>query len=73
MGNLLTAPNIDLLDWIQESGYAVIIAGVFCAVLFVNNFSVLIFMFRGKSIRRFWAGTWLAKMHKSSIREMMSH
>lgn len=64
---------LDLLDWIQSNGYAVIIAGAFCGVLFANNLCVLLFMFAGKRIRRFWAGTWLAKMHKSSVKEMMSH
>ncbi|KAI5370886.1 putative major facilitator superfamily, MFS transporter superfamily [Septoria linicola] len=65
--------GIYLLDWIQTSGYAVIIAGVFCGVLFVNNLFVLVFMLFGKRIRRAWARTWLARLHKKSIKQVMSH
>ncbi|KXT00725.1 hypothetical protein AC578_8275 [Pseudocercospora eumusae] len=62
-----------LLDWVATDGYAVIIAGVFCGVLFANNVCVFIFIFCGKRIRRVLAGSWLARMHKKSIREMMAH
>ena len=62
-----------LLDWVAKSGYAVIIAGVFCGVLLANNLCVFIFMFWGKSIRRTWANTSLARLHKKSIRQVMSH
>ncbi|KAF7193122.1 putative MFS-type transporter [Pseudocercospora fuligena] len=62
-----------LLDWVATNGYAVIIAGVFCGVLFANNLCVFIFMFFGKRIRRFIAGTALARMHKKTIREIMAH
>lgn len=65
--------GIYLLDWVTVSGYATIIAGAFCAVLFVNNFAVFPFMFFGKSIRTYFAGTWLAKMHKSTVKEVMTH
>lgn len=65
--------GIYLLDWIQTSGYAVIIAGVFCGVLFANNLFVLVFMLFGKRIRRAWARTWLARLHKKSIKQVMSH
>ncbi|EME87662.1 uncharacterized protein MYCFIDRAFT_212975 [Pseudocercospora fijiensis CIRAD86] len=62
-----------VLDWVARDGYAVIIAGAFCGVLFANNLCVFIFMFFGKRIRRFYAGTWLARFHKDTIREIMAH
>lgn len=52
-----------LLEWVQESGYAVIVAGVFTAVLVVNNLALVPFMVWGKRIRTFYAGTWLSRMH----------
>ncbi|KAK7529286.1 major facilitator superfamily domain-containing protein [Phyllosticta citribraziliensis] len=57
-----------LLDWILESGYANVIAGAFTVVLVLNNFALLLFMWKGKSIRRFFSQTWLARMHKKTIR-----
>lgn len=61
-----------LLSWVAESGYAIIIAGVFCAVLLVNNLALLVFMTCGKRIRTYFAGTWLARMHKKSIKQVMA-
>jgi hypothetical protein len=55
-----------LLDWVSVSGYAVIVAGVFTAVLVVNNLALVPFMLFGKKIRVFYAGTWLARMHSKS-------
>lgn len=55
-----------LLDWVTVSGYAVIVAGVFTAVLVVNNLALVPFMLFGKRIRVFYAGTWLARMHAKS-------
>jgi hypothetical protein len=55
-----------LLDWVSVSGYAVIVAGVFTAVLVVNNLALLPFMVWGKRVRVFYAGTWLARMHSRS-------
>jgi uncharacterized membrane protein len=52
-----------LLEWVQVSGYAVIVAGVFTAVLAVNNAALVPFMVWGKRIRVFYHGTWLARMH----------
>lgn len=52
-----------LLEWVAVSGYAVIVAGVFTAVLAVNNAALVPFMVWGKRIRVFYAGTWLARMH----------
>jgi len=62
-----------LLDWVTVSGYATIIAGIFCAVLFVNNLMVIPFMLFGKSIRTYFAGTWLARMHKRTVKQEMTH
>ena len=52
-----------VLDWILQDGYAVVIAGIFCAVLAVNNLCVFIFMIWGKRIRRYFANSWLARLH----------
>ncbi|KAI1475176.1 MFS general substrate transporter [Daldinia eschscholtzii] len=42
-----------VLDWVIETGYAAIIAGAFGGVLLVNNLMLIVFMLRGKQIRRF--------------------
>ncbi|KAK3057917.1 hypothetical protein LTR09_000993 [Extremus antarcticus] len=65
--------GIYLLDWVLESGYAVVIAGVFTAVLFANNLLVLPFMRYGKQIRTFYAHTWLARMHRRSVKQVITH
>lgn len=65
--------GLDLLDWILDSGYAIIIAGVFTAVLLANNLALLIFIFYGKRIRTFYHNTWLSKMHKDTITQVMTH
>ncbi|KAI1206701.1 MFS general substrate transporter [Annulohypoxylon truncatum] len=52
-----------VLDWVLERGYGVIIAGVFGAVFLANNLALILFMFRGKQIRRFMSTSWLAKLH----------
>lgn len=65
--------GIDLLNWIQEHGYAVMISGAFCALLLANNLAVIIFMLRGKKIRAAMATSWLGRMHKRSIREVATH
>ncbi|KAK8153019.1 major facilitator superfamily domain-containing protein [Phyllosticta citrichinensis] len=57
-----------LLDWILESGYANVIAGAFAVVLVLNNFALLLFMWKGKSICHFFSQTWLARTHKKTIR-----
>lgn len=43
--------GIYLLEWVQRSGYATIVAGVFCGVLFANNLLLFLFMGFGKRIR----------------------
>ena len=65
--------GIYLLDWVLESGYAVIVAGVFCAVLFVNNLMIIPFMLFGKRIRTYYANTWLASMHRKTVKQVMTH
>ncbi|KAI1464570.1 MFS general substrate transporter [Daldinia caldariorum] len=42
-----------VLDWVTESGYAVIIAGAFGGVFLANNLMLVVFLLRGKQIRRF--------------------
>lgn len=58
-----------LLDWVQESGYDVIVSGVFTGVLLANNLALLVFMAFGKRIRAFFASTWLSKMHRKTIKQ----
>ncbi|EXJ68097.1 uncharacterized protein A1O5_08712 [Cladophialophora psammophila CBS 110553] len=53
-----------ILDWILQSGYVNIIAGVFCGVLMANDLMLLVFMFFGKRIRIATSKTWLAQMHR---------
>ena len=55
-----------LLEWVTSAGYAVVVAGVFTAVLAVNNFALIPFMVWGKRVRVFYQGTWLARMHGRS-------
>lgn len=64
--------GIDILEWVTENGYAVMIAGVFGGVLLANNLALIPFMLYGKRIRVFMARTWLAKIHKDSVREVMT-
>ncbi len=65
--------GLNLLEWVLEHGYAVMIAGAFGSVLLVNNLALIVFMVWGKRIRKFMASTWLARMHSRSIREVATH
>ena len=65
----MLACSIYLLDWILTTGYANVIAGAFVAVLLANNLMVPVFMWKGKSIRRFMAGSWLGRLHAKSTVE----
>ena len=65
--------GIYLLNWVNQSGYAVIIAGVFCAVLFANNLMLIPFMIFGKRIRTVYARSWLGRLHKKTMKEVMTH
>ncbi|KAI4592059.1 hypothetical protein KJ359_011934 [Pestalotiopsis sp. 9143b] len=55
--------SVNLLDWVLETGYAVVISGIFAAVLILNNVMLIIFLVWGKRIRTAMAGSWLARMH----------
>ncbi|KAK4222308.1 major facilitator superfamily domain-containing protein [Podospora fimiseda] len=65
--------GLDLLDWVMEHGYAVMIAGVFGAILLANNLALGVFMIWGKRIRKFMATTWLARVHQASVKEVATH
>ncbi|KAI1196550.1 putative MFS transporter [Nemania serpens] len=65
--------GLKLLTWVMESGYAVVMSGIFGGVLLANNLVLLVFMIWGKAIRRFMATTWLARLHSSSIKEVVTH
>jgi hypothetical protein len=65
--------GLDLLNWVLQHGYAVMIAGVFCAIVAMNNLALIPFMIWGKGIRKFMARTWLAKVHRDSVREIATH
>ncbi|KAH6866039.1 hypothetical protein B0T10DRAFT_468164 [Thelonectria olida] len=56
-----------VIDWITESGYVTIFAGIFCGVLLANNLVVFIFLAFIKPIRKWFTKTALARMHKNSI------
>jgi hypothetical protein len=62
--------GIYLLDWIIKDGFAVTISGIFTAVLLVNNLMLLVFMFYGKRIRIFMSKTWLARLHRGTIKNV---
>lgn len=65
--------GLKVLEWTLESGYAVVMSGIFGGVLLANNLVLLVFMFWGKRIRRFMAETWLARLHFRSVREVATH
>lgn len=65
--------GINLLEWILQHGYVVMIAGVFCGLLLANNLSLIIFMLYGKKIRTFMSTTWLARLHRRTIKEVATH
>ncbi|KAL1857458.1 hypothetical protein VTK73DRAFT_8081 [Phialemonium thermophilum] len=65
--------GFNLLDWILQHGYVVMISGVFCGLLLANNLALIIFMLWGKRIRAFMSRTWLARLHRSTIREVVTH
>ncbi|KAK4958050.1 hypothetical protein LTR10_004475 [Elasticomyces elasticus] len=55
-----------LLTWILEIGYKNVIAGAFTGVLLANNLFLLLFMWKGKSIRVAIAQSWLARLHRKT-------
>src|SRR5262249_40073188 len=62
-----------VVTWVMESGYAVVISGIFGSVLLASNLMLIVFMVWGKNIRRFMSTTWLARLHQQSVREVMTH
>lgn len=62
-----------LLNWILERGYAVVISGIFCAVLLANNLMVIVFMIWGKRIRRYTSQSWLGRLHTRTATREMTH
>ncbi|KAI0809411.1 putative MFS transporter [Xylaria sp. FL0064] len=65
--------GLKLLTWVMENGYAVVMSGIFGGVLLANNVMLLVFMLCGKRIRVFMSRTWLARLHSSSIKEVVTH
>ncbi|KUJ09440.1 MFS general substrate transporter [Mollisia scopiformis] len=61
-----------LLDWILQRGYAVVIGGIFVAVLLANNLAVFIFVFLGKKIRVLTSRTWLGRVHRKTAGQVMA-
>ncbi|KAJ9165407.1 MFS general substrate transporter [Coniochaeta hoffmannii] len=57
-----------ILDWIAQYGYVKVFAGIFTGVMTINNLAVVIFLVWGKDMRRWIAQTWLARMHRRSLR-----
>jgi hypothetical protein len=55
--------SVNLLNWVLETGYAVLVSGVFCAFLVTNNLMLIVFLVFGKRIRTAMAGSWLARLH----------
>ncbi|KAL5000187.1 major facilitator superfamily domain-containing protein [Aspergillus recurvatus] len=53
-----------LLAWIEDKGYAVVIAGVFCAVAVANNLMVAVFWLWGKGIRKYTSKGWLGGLSR---------
>ncbi len=59
--------GFEAIKWITEYGYIKVVGGIFCGILAINNLAVLVFLVFGKSMRKWFAVTWLGKLHKSSI------
>ncbi|KAI1397127.1 major facilitator superfamily domain-containing protein [Hypoxylon fuscum] len=59
--------GFSVLDWIMEHGYITMFAGIFCAILTINNLAVFGFIAFGKPMRRWFSKTWLAELHRNSI------
>ena len=61
--------GFELLNWVLKDGYDTVIAGVFTAVLLVNNLALIVFMLFGKRIRTVISRSWLARMHGRTIKD----
>lgn len=62
-----------VLEWVLKSGYATVISGIFVGVLLANNLALFVFMIFGKRMRIWFADTWLARMHRRSIKHVTTH
>jgi len=62
--------GIYLLGWIIKNGFTVTISGIFTAVLLVNKLMMLVFVFYWKRIRIFMSRTWLARLHRGTIKSV---
>lgn len=67
--------GVAVLTWVIEDGYVNVISGIFTGVLVINNLALVVFMIWGKRLRRGMSKTWLARLHRQSIREggVMAH
>ncbi|CZT50743.1 uncharacterized protein RSE6_11785 [Rhynchosporium secalis] len=65
--------GLHLLDWILDRGYAVVIGGIFVAVLLANNLALFIFVFAGKKIRTFTARSFVGRMHRKTAGTTLTH
>lgn len=65
--------TVEVLNWITKHGYAVVICGIFTAVLVVNNLMAVVFMIWGKKIRTVTSRSWLARMHAGTVIAGESH
>ncbi|KAL2062478.1 hypothetical protein VTL71DRAFT_6744 [Oculimacula yallundae] len=65
--------GLHLLQWILERGYAVVIGGIFVAVLLANNLALIVFVFAGKRIRIFTARSFVGRMHKKTAGTVLTH
>ncbi|CZS98303.1 hypothetical protein WAI453_012027 [Rhynchosporium graminicola] len=65
--------GLHLLDWILDRGYAVVIGGIFVAVLLANNLALFIFVFAGKKIRIFTARSFVGRMHRKTAGTTLTH
>lgn len=62
-----------LLDWILERGYAVVIGGIFVAVLLANNLALVLFVWKGKRIRVLTSRSFVGRMHKKTAGTVLTH
>jgi hypothetical protein len=60
--------SLHILQWILENGYAKMIAGAFCAVLFFVHVLVVPFYIFGKRIRIWTSKSKLAELHRRSVK-----
>ncbi|PGH11940.1 hypothetical protein AJ80_06905 [Polytolypa hystricis UAMH7299] len=62
-----------LLDWITSNGFAVVVSGIFCAVLLANNLMLIVFMVWGKKVRIWTTNSWMGRLHRRTATRDMTH